>query len=527
MEYRIVVFTGSLSYAVRAGIAAIDEALPRPSWMIVVEQPRKHVVTLMRNQWRNLRRNGWRWIAYQLRELVAAAMPRADSTAHSGQPGYSASRIALEANGRMIFCLVQNLHAESTIAKVREFAPDLGLSIAAPILRPALFGIPRLGTLNLHKGKVPNYRGMPPAFWEFWNDEQYVGCTVHEVDAKLDTGRVVAEKTVVRDRYSTIKGVQLTLDSIGIALMRDAACAVLAGTAQRRAQGPDGKTFRKPTLGQVAALKARLAPRLTQRQRLMGLGKEVALAGLNFVNVVTRASREPRVVVLLYHRVSDDSRDNLTVGIEQFDRQMALLRQRCHVFALSEILVMPRVPRSNRPLVCVTFDDGYLDNYLHAAPILERHGIPAAFFVATGMMGTDKPFPHDIRRGNARPQTMDWDHVRSMRARGFTIGSHSVNHIDCAKESEGVVTRELAQSMSDLRRELATNEPLIFAYPYGGREHMTSARLELVKRAGYAGCLSAYGGANIGSVDPFAVLRCGIHCGFSDRAFFRRCLGSP
>src|SRR4029077_10088158 len=162
------------------------------------------------------------------------------------------------------------------------------------------------------------------------------------------------------------------------------------------------------------------------------------------------------------------------------------------------------------------------DNYEHAAPILERHGIPAAFFVSTGMIGTAKPFPHDIRRGNDRLPTMDWDQLRSMRARGFTIGSHSVNHIDCAREPEEVVVAELSQSMADLRRNLSLVGDLIFAYPYGGREHMTPERLELVKQAGYAGCLSAFGGTNVGRIERFGVLRCGIHWRFSDRAFFHR-----
>ena len=50
-------------------------------------------------------------------------------------------------------------------------------------------------------------------------------------------------------------------------------------------------------------------------------------------------------------------------------------------------------------------------------------------------------------------------------------------------------------------------------------------RLELVKDAGYAACLSAYGGTNISAVERFNVLRRGIHWEFSDRAFLYECLG--
>src|SRR4029450_566813 len=96
------------------------------------------------------------------------------------------------------FMSVSDIHSESTLEAVRAFAPSLGLSLAAPILRESLFAIPELGTLNLHQGKLPEYRGMPPAFWELWNGADSVGCTVHLVDARLDTGAVVAETSVRR-----------------------------------------------------------------------------------------------------------------------------------------------------------------------------------------------------------------------------------------------------------------------------------------------------------------------------------------
>ncbi len=232
----------------------------------------------------------------------------------------------------------------------------------------------------------------------------------------------------------------------------------------------------------------------------------------------------PRITVVLYHRVSDDARDNLTVGIEKFDRQMALLREYCQPISIEAALASEIVPKSDRPLVAVSFDDGYLDNYENAAPILMRNAIPAAFFVSTGMIGTDLRFPHDVRRGNAPIPTMQWDQLRRMRDWGFTIGSHSVSHIDCAAEPEERVRAELAQSRDDLDRELGIREPL-FAYPYGSRRHMTPQRLELVKQAGYRACLAAYGGSNVRTIDRFNVLRKGIHWGFSEESFLFECLG--
>ena len=200
------------------------------------------------------------------------------------------------------------------------------------------------------------------------------------------------------------------------------------------------------------------------------------------------------------------------------------MRKHCRPLSIEQVLASDTITASRAPLVAVTFDDGYLDNFLHAAPILARHGIPAAFFVSTGIVNTDGRFPHDLRRGNPPIPVMTWAQLRKMRDWGFTIGSHSVHHIDCAAEPEDTVRTELVDSRDHLARELGISEPL-FGYPYGGRQHMTPQRLELVKQAGYRACLSAYGGSNIGSVDRYNVLRRGIQWQFSDGAFLYECLG--
>ena len=526
-EPGIVVFTGDLSFSVRKGIVQIDRSMPNMRWLVVIHRPPKHAARLARNQWRNLRRNGWRWIPYQVREachLLWASQPPGHTVAQA--PGEEFSLAALHLNSRVRLLEVPDIHAPDTLKEIRDFSPDLGIALAAPILKPRLFSIPVQGTINLHKGKVPEYRGMPPAFWEFWNDEQLVGCTVHWVDDKLDTGAVAAQTLVPRDRHSTVRGMQLALDEIGIELTAQVAREVLSGQTQAEPQTHNGATHRKPTLAQIAILDRKMAALGPAPQplpkRLLKSGLAWGAQAL-FASGVHHALR-PRITVLLYHRVTDSVRDNLSVGIAQFERQMAILRHHCRVLAIEEVLACRSIPRSNRPLVCVTFDDGYLDNHLNAVPILLRHGVPAAFFVSTGIVGSAQCFPHDARRGNPPIANMQWEHLRSMRDQGFTIGSHTVNHADLAGESEAVAWSELTRSRDDLRRELGLRD-VILGYPYGGRQHMTAQRLDLVKQAGYTGCLSAYGGSNVGSVDPFNVLRRGIHWEFFDLAFRYECMG--
>ena len=526
LGHRILLLTGAVDHTVEKGIDEINRRIPGLEWLVLMHAPRKPVGLLLRNQWKNARFHGWRWIPYQAGDMGARLWRRARP---AKQQAWRGRDYSLDAPGRaapLRVLRVDDLYAEQTLQTVRDFAPALGLALAAPILKRALFGIPELGTLNLHKGRVPDYRGMPPAFWEMWNGEATAGCTVHWVDDKLDTGDIVASRALAIEPYATVRGLRLRLDELGIDLTCEAVAEALDGRAQAQPQPAGGKTYRKPTLAQDAGLQRALLRRQAPDQPLL---RRVLKDG---VTTTMHAAWQaglgrllaPRLTCLLYHRVSDAVRDNLTVGIEQFDRQMALLRRHCDVVSVEEAMAMAQVPRSGRPLVCVSFDDGYLDNYTNAAQILLRHQIPAAFFVTTGLIGTERAFPHDVRRGNPPIPMMEWEQVRSMRDCGFTIGSHSVHHIDCAAEPEDVVWRELVDSRDTLRRELGL-DGMLFAYPYGKRQNMTPERLELVKRAGYGGCLSAYGGANTGAVDRWNLMRRGIHWEFSDSAFLYACLG--
>lgn len=89
----------------------------------------------------------------------------------------------------------RNFHDEACLRAICELQPDLGVVAGTYILRPEVFSAPRLGSINLHSGKVPEYRGAAPAFWELYNGESEVGITIHWVSDKLDAGDVLAQET--------------------------------------------------------------------------------------------------------------------------------------------------------------------------------------------------------------------------------------------------------------------------------------------------------------------------------------------
>src|SRR5262245_52238717 len=69
---RVMIVTGSLQlYSVRKGIAELIRAFPEVDWLIVEKLETKSLRVILRNQWRNLRKHGWRWIPYQTLDVAA------------------------------------------------------------------------------------------------------------------------------------------------------------------------------------------------------------------------------------------------------------------------------------------------------------------------------------------------------------------------------------------------------------------------------------------------------------------------
>jgi folate-dependent phosphoribosylglycinamide formyltransferase PurN len=141
---------------------------------------------------------------------------------------------------------VTDIHAPDVLAQLNTMNPDLGLIYGSPILKPKLFEIPVLGTLGIHHGKVPQYRGNKTMFWAMYNGEEVAGVTIKKINAGLDTGSIVKEGEVRIGRRSQ-GAVWQELEALGLDLYIKAILEVKAGTAEYRPQtGPKGKLYRNP-----------------------------------------------------------------------------------------------------------------------------------------------------------------------------------------------------------------------------------------------------------------------------------------
>jgi peptidoglycan/xylan/chitin deacetylase (PgdA/CDA1 family) len=216
-----------------------------------------------------------------------------------------------------------------------------------------------------------------------------------------------------------------------------------------------------------------------------------------------------KMTIVAFHRVNDDMPlDGLTVSSAKFEAFCRFFRKHFDVLPVAEQVAGCRAGRDMGGTLSITFDDGYLDNFEVAAPILRSSGVPATFFVTTGFIGSDIPAPWDSGL-KVKAGWMSWEQVRGLQSQGFHIGSHTDTHIDMAATEPRKVREELEISKRKLREQLGL-EAQLFAYPFGGREHMSEASRELVREAGFACCASCYGGVNAANADPYDLNRIGI-----------------
>ncbi len=231
------------------------------------------------------------------------------------------------------------------------------------------------------------------------------------------------------------------------------------------------------------------------------LGRLMFASGLDAI-LLGRAG-----VVVAFHRVHED-RDvyGLSIDRRSFQAYCEFFQRHFKVIPLGEFVAkLERGEPLNRHLA-ITFDDGYRDNIDNAVPVLERLGLPATFFVVSQWIGSDI-VPWWGTHGT--PQWMTWDQVRELRRRGFEIGSHTRTHLDLGSITGPVALKEILGGRLELEERLEERVDL-FAYPYGGFQHMADSNRELVKAAGFRCCCSCYGGVTLHGDDPFDLRRIAI-----------------
>ncbi len=150
--------------------------------------------------------------------------------------------------------------------------------------------------------------------------------------------------------------------------------------------------------------------------------------------------------VLLYHYISRN-KDSIAVAPESFERQLhGLKRAGYRGVGLDEAVdyLLRGEPLPDRS-VLITFDDGFLDNWVHAFPLLRQYGHRAGIFLVAGKIAqaqTTRPTLDDLRAGRAAPEGLACvDQPFVTDARGFCVRQDAfLNWAECrAMEADGTV----------------------------------------------------------------------------------------
>ena len=290
---------------------------------------------------------------------------------------------------------------------------------------------------------------------------------------------------------------------------------------------------------------------------------------MNLVPLLLGIATSPRLSVLAYHRVLAQSDPLLPCepSAADFEHRMRWVKANFNVLPLGDAVRGLRENRLPRRALCITFDDGYADNYRVALPILLRLGLPATFFVATGFLdggcmfndvviealraapgpdldlddlglgrhplGSNEQRGHAIdrilarlryfeldrrsevaqevaRRASARVRAdlmMTSEEVGLLHAAGMEIGAHTVNHPILAEIPLGRARHEMEASRA--RLQSITGAPVrLFAYPNGSpRRDYRAEHAALARELGFDAAVSAAWGSARAGDDLYQIPR--------------------
>jgi peptidoglycan/xylan/chitin deacetylase (PgdA/CDA1 family) len=285
------------------------------------------------------------------------------------------------------------------------------------------------------------------------------------------------------------------------------------------------------------------------------------------LRLVSPFGQRARMSVLIFHRVLA-AQDPLFPGemyARRFDEICGWLKDWFNVLPLDAAVHRLRYGNLPERACCITFDDGYADNLAIATPILQKHGLTATFFVATGfldggrmwndtvieavrhcraerlalgglgeyslasvherrqaidaLLGKIKYQPLEQRRQvteeiaraadvqPARDLMLGADGVRALREAGMQIGAHTVTHPILARLTLSEARDEMRESQRFLQ-DLLKERVGLFAYPNGkpGADYLPE-HVVLARELGFDAAVSTAWGAASERTDSFQIPR--------------------
>jgi peptidoglycan/xylan/chitin deacetylase (PgdA/CDA1 family) len=218
------------------------------------------------------------------------------------------------------------------------------------------------------------------------------------------------------------------------------------------------------------------------------------------------APRVPAACILRYHRVAridvaDPWLDTWNVSPDVFERQMAAIAEYADCVRVSDLVgCLSGTVSTGRPVVCLTFDDGFSCFATEVLPVLRRYGLPATAFIVTKYVGTREPMPFDRwgRRHFAHEREeawrpLGWEEIETSVASGLVeIGGHSHEHRDARDSTASELYEEAGRCRSVLEQQLGARHAAAYSYPYGSTRlgEVPPEYCAAVRSAGFASAVS-------------------------------------
>lgn len=211
-------------------------------------------------------------------------------------------------------------------------------------------------------------------------------------------------------------------------------------------------------------------------------------------------ARQAFVPIMMYHYLSTPPADadiyrlDLSVTPEVFREQLQWLADNGYatisLYDLIGYLNVGYPPLPEKPIV-LTFDDGYLDNYTNAFPLLQEYGYTATFFILTDVTNRQDP------------NYMTWDMYREMHNAGMDIEVHGREHHDMAGKDAAWLEATLVGAREAIASELGYT-PYLLCYPAGSYDENV---LDAARQHGYWAAVTTQHGALHDKAAPFELRR--------------------
>lgn len=229
----------------------------------------------------------------------------------------------------------------------------------------------------------------------------------------------------------------------------------------------------------------------------------------------------PGVRILMYHRIFKmEEYDQLCVDPDIFESQMRYLNEHYNVLSIHDAIKKISTGTIKGDEVVITFDDGYMDNYIEALPILKKYDLPASIYITTEF--TDHIKAHPRYKEPAVSLHCSWNDINKLINNNIIIGAHTISHPFLQQINPEQCKREIIDSKREIETKIS-EKVNIFCYPsgdYGRRE------LDFLKESTYTAALTVSPGVNRKSTNVLELRRTEITNKDNEKYFTKKLSGA-